>query len=186
MTGQIATGYLVGNGAAIDVELGWYPDFVWVVNLTDGDLITTAYLGKLAVPFSSGGTATIAAGNILIGATSGSKATVINVLISSGSFAGGDAAGFFVVADQSGTFASENVYVQDNDTGSVDDATITAAVAPSVAIAAAAASATTTSALSRYVGDTTTSKGFTIGSAVAEEAKLLFYVAARGDQYASA
>jgi hypothetical protein len=183
MTGQIATGYLVGNGAAINVSLGWYPDCVILVNLTDGDLVTQAHLGKMSVPFSSGGTNTITAGNIVVGATSGSRATVKNVLIYSGTFAGGDAAGFLIVEDQSGTFASENVYILGNAAGSTNDATITAAVTINIATAAAVAAATTTSAMSRYAGTSALAKGFTIGSTLAEEAKLLWYIATRGDEY---
>jgi hypothetical protein len=183
MTGQIATGYLVGNGAAINVSLGWYPDHVRLVNLTDGNITTEAHLGKLSVPFSSGGTNTLAAGQIIVGATSGSRATLKNVLIYSGTFAGGDAAGFLIIDGQSGTFASENVYILDNAAGSINDATITAAVGINITTAAAVAAATGTSAMSRYVGTASAPIGFTIGSSIATEAKLLWYIATRGDEY---
>jgi hypothetical protein len=183
MTGQIATGYLVGNGAAINVSLGWYPDHVRLVNLTDGDITTEAHLGKLSVPFSSGGTNTLTVGNIIVGATSGSRATLKNVLVYSGTWAAGDAAGFLIVDDQSGTFASENVYILDNAAGSTNDATITAAVAINITTAAAVAAATGNSAMSRYAGTSALPKGFTIGSTLAEEAKLLWYIATRGDEY---
>jgi hypothetical protein len=179
MKGDIKIGYTVGNGAAINIELGFIPDYAAVYNVTDGDLLTEAFLGPhQVVPFSSGGTATIAAGNEIIGATSAARARVVEVLTYSGTFAGGDAAGFFVVEMISGTFQSENVKLS----GGTDDATVTANVVHNVATAAAVAGATGNAALSRYVGSVGSGKrGFTIGSTVAEEAKLLRYIAIRGD-----
>lgn len=179
MKGDIKVGYTVGNGAAINISLGFYPDWVKVYNVTDGDLITEAFLGPYqVVPFSSGGTSTIAAGNTITGATSAATARVVEVLLYSGTFAGGDAAGFFVVEMLTGTFGSENVKLS----GGTDDATVTVNVTHSIATAAAVAGATGNAALTRYVGAAgSASKGFTIGSTVAEEAKLLRYVAVRGD-----
>jgi hypothetical protein len=181
MKSQIAVGMTVGNGAALTVSLGWVPDKVELYNVTDGDLITVAFL-KYAVPFSSGGTTEIAAGSVIKGATSGATALVRQVMLYSGSWAGGDAAGFFEVEMLSGTFGSENVYIDNDSTTGVNDATVTANVVHNVAIAAAAAGATGTSAISRFEGSATASPGFTIGSAIAVEAKLLRYAAVRGDQ----
>lgn len=180
MKGIIKSGITVGNGAALNIELGWIPDMVQLYNCTDGDLITTAFLAWV-VPFSSGGTTEIAAGNTITGATSGATAVVKEVLLYSGSWAGGDAAGFFVLLEGtlSGTFGSENVYVGSG----TNDATVTANVVHNVAVAAAATGATGTSAISRYEGVAgSNAKGFTIGSVIAEEAKLLRYVAVRGDE----
>lgn len=39
MKGQIKTGTYTGTGAAINVELGFSPDFVMLWNVTDGDLM---------------------------------------------------------------------------------------------------------------------------------------------------
>ena len=181
-TGMIASGYTVGNAAAINVSLGWYPDMVYLVNLTDADKITTAYLGRQSVPFSSGGTTEVTAGARIKGATSGATAIVEAVLLYSGTWAGGDAAGFFVVRDVTGTFASEAAYIDSDDTAGADDATITANVTFTVSVDTEVAVETTTSAITRYVGSTTAGIGFTIGSVVAEEAKLLFWIAFRADQ----
>ena len=59
--------------------------------------------------FTSGGTYQVVAGDILVGATSAARARVIFVTLSSGSWAGGDAAGTLYLVDQSGTFQSENL-----------------------------------------------------------------------------
>ena len=178
MMGDIKIGYTVGNGAAINIPLGFIPDYVAVYNATNSDLITEAFLGPhQVVPFSGGGTNTLAAGNEIIGATSGARGRIQEVLLYSGSWAGGDAAGFFVIEVTSGTFSSENVKL----VGNTDDATVTANVVHGFATALAVAAATGNAALSRYVGVAgSTAKGFTIGSTVAEEAKLLRYVAIRG------
>lgn len=182
---QIATGYQVGNGAAINVELGWIPDTVEIWNLTDGDRADKAFLGggKKIMPFSGGGTSEIEVGDTITGATSGATAKVVEILLYSGSWSGGDAAGFFVVRDLDGTFGSENVKLP----GGTDDATVTAAVNHSFSIidsgsgATDIAATTGNGAIAAYEGTSAGYKqGFTIGSTIAEEAKLLYYVAMRG------
>ncbi|MBM3536895.1 MAG: hypothetical protein FJX55_03570 [Alphaproteobacteria bacterium] len=181
---QIKFGGLVGNGAAVNVSIGFIPDYVRVVNLTDADKDTEAFLGKLgwSIPFSSGGTITIAAGDTITGATSGATAKIGQVEISSGTFAGGNAAGFFLVdySDITGTFTSENVYVSSDTTSGVDDATVTANVTITFSTDTEVAAETSNAMITAYVGSTTYSPGFTIGSTVAEEAKRLHWVAMRG------
>ena len=178
------TGYVVGNAAAIDVELGWIPDRVEVYNHTDGDLLTVAFLDTWIVPFSGGGTNELAAGDKITGVTNtGVTAIIEEVLLYSGSWAGGDAAGFFVVKrdNQDGTFGSENVIGEAS--GATDDATVTVNVIQCYASAAAVAAKTGNDALAAYVGTLgDKSKGFTIGSSVAEEAKLLVWSAWRNDR----
>lgn len=185
MKGQIKSGYLVGNGAAQNIELGWVPDIVVITNVTDGDVITIGHIGPdQVVPFTSGGTITIAAGDVITGATTGAMATIREVLMYSGTFAAGDAAGFLVVEMIGAVaFGSENVYVSSDTTAGINDATVTVNVTHSVSIDTEVATVTTTSAILPYFGaGGTNARGFTVGSVVAEEAKLLRYVAIRGDQ----
>ncbi len=182
--GSPVIGMTVGNGAALNIELGFVPEMVQLYNCTDGDLITTAFL-TWVVPFSGGGTKEITAGDAIKGATSNARAVVKQVMLYSGTFAGGDAAGFIELVEGSlvGTFGSENIYVTSDAIAGIDDATVTANVVHNVAVALAAASATGTSAISRYEGVAgSNSAGFTIGSVIAEEAKLLRYVAFRSDE----
>lgn len=178
MKGNPQIGEIVGRGVAINVELGWVPHYVELYNGTDGDLITAAFLRE-CMAFTSGGTAEILPGDKVIGVTSRAEAYVESVLLASGSFGGGDAAGFLVLADdkRKGTFGSENVSIGAN----ADAATVTANFVTNVATAAAAASASGTSAMSRYEGTGTSPKGFTIGSVIAEAGKLLRYIAYRND-----
>jgi len=178
------SGETVGNGAAINVELGWIPDRVEVYNATDGDIVTVGFPNRMVIPFSGGGTNEIAAGDTITGATSGATAIIEEVLLYSGSWAGGDAAGFFIAERQdiSGTFGSENVVGEA--AGATDDATITVQVTHGYNIDTEVAAANPgATGLSAYVGVAgSNAKGFTIGATVAEEAKLLRWSAWRNDR----
>jgi len=70
-----------------------------------------AIWGCRSIAFTSGGTTEISIGDTITGATGGATAYVDFVVLSSGSWAGGDAAGTFYVRNQSGTFESENLNV---------------------------------------------------------------------------
>jgi hypothetical protein len=61
--------------------------------------------------FTSGGTTEIADGDTITGATSGATAVVARVVLESGSWAAGTAAGRFIFASQTGTFQAENIDV---------------------------------------------------------------------------
>lgn len=61
--------------------------------------------------FTSGGTTEVSVGDTITGATSEATAVVVSVSLSSGSWAGGDAAGNFTIENKSGTFQSENLNV---------------------------------------------------------------------------
>jgi hypothetical protein len=182
--GHVKFGTVVGLGATLNVPLGFVPRLVELYNMTDGDIITSAFL-QWVIPFSSGGTNTISAGDKIKGATSGATAVVEEVLIASGTFAAGTAAGFFTVQEGTlvGTFQSENVYDLTTQAASgIDDATVTVNVVHNIAVTTAAAGATTTSAISRLEGTAGSSgSGFTIGSVIAEAAKCLRWVAYQGD-----
>ncbi len=179
-------GAFVGRGATLNIELGFIPDSVELFNATDGDLWQKAYLGWI-VPFTSGGVKSLLPGSIIKGVTSKAQAIVQEVLLASGSFAGGDAAGFLVLQEGSlvGTFGSENVVIQNDAGGAIgtDDANVTVNVVHNCAIGAAAASATGTSAMSRYEGVAAqNARGFTVGSVLAENGKVHRYVAYRNDE----
>jgi hypothetical protein len=174
-------GEQVGNGAAIDVELGWIPDRVEVYNATDGTVVNVAYPNRLVIPFSGGGTNELAAGETITGATSGATAVIKEVLLYSGSWAGGDAAGFFIVErdDISGTFGSENVTGET--AGATDDATVTVQEEHGFDVDTEVAA--DDSAIVAYVGASgSNAKGFTIAAAIATEAKLLRWAAWRNDR----
>ena len=71
---------------------------------------TQVALGK-QLAFTSGGTTEIEEGQTITGATGGATAVLTRVALQSGSWAGGDAAGFFIFASQTRTLQSENINV---------------------------------------------------------------------------
>lgn len=71
----------------------------------------TALDVALELPFTSGGATEIVAGNTVTGATSGSTGAVIRVVTTSGSWAGGTAAGYIYVNAETGAFIGENLDV---------------------------------------------------------------------------
>lgn len=71
---------------------------------------TSVALGR-ELSFTSGGTTEITAGQTITGATSGATAVLTRVVLETGTWAGGDAAGRFIFASQTGTFQAENINV---------------------------------------------------------------------------
>tara|TARA_Y100000310_G_scaffold51684_1_gene47606 strand:+ start:15346 stop:17514 length:2169 start_codon:yes stop_codon:yes gene_type:complete len=71
---------------------------------------TLQTLGR-RLEFTSGGTTEISEGDVITGATSGATATTTRVALHSGSWAAGDAAGYFIFDSQSGTFEAEDIDV---------------------------------------------------------------------------
>ena len=74
---------------------------------------TAVALGR-EVAFTSGGTYVIAEGNTITGATSAATAVITRVVLSSGSWAAGTAAGYLVFATDTGAFQAENLNVGAN------------------------------------------------------------------------
>lgn len=67
-------------------------------------------LGR-SVAFTSGGTYQVLVGDTITGASSSAAAVITRVILASGTWAGGDAAGTLIFASQTGTFSSENLNV---------------------------------------------------------------------------
>lgn len=63
------------------------------------------------VAYTSGGTTEIVAGDVVVGATSSAVAIVVRKTTTSGTWAGGDAAGVLTLKCQVGTFQAENLNV---------------------------------------------------------------------------
>lgn len=175
----IKSGVAVGNGAAINIPLGWIPNVVEVYNATDGTVTNRSWLKDQVIPFSSGGVTEIVVGDTIIGQTSHARGVVKQVTLYSGTWAGGDAAGFFVVdwEQLTGTFQGENVAVSDRVAGATNDATVTANV--SQGYDSDTELAADNAAIVPYNGSSTEAKGFTIAAAIATEAKALRWVAMR-------
>jgi hypothetical protein len=155
MKGNPVTGITIGNGAALNFSIGFIPAKVEVWNVTDGDIVTYGFCDPYTMTFTSGGTTQITKGMAIKGATSLATARVTGVMLSSGTWAGGDAAGILVLESIVGTFTTESVYITSDQTTGADDASGVLPVTHSMKIDTAAATVTTTSAITPYVGDTT-------------------------------
>lgn len=70
--------------------------------------------GNRTVAYTSGGTYEILPGDTITGATSSSTARVVSLTLTSGTWAGGDAAGTLTVDDRNGALQSENLNVGGN------------------------------------------------------------------------
>lgn len=91
------------------------------VNMTDfndyAEMYKSSVAGWTLVPlgfelsFTSGGVTEIAEGNTITGATSGATAVVTRVMLESGTWAAGTAAGKIIFASKTGTFQAENLDV---------------------------------------------------------------------------
>lgn len=84
-----------------------------------GDIIINILGPRFKFTFNTG-TNEIKAGDTITGKTSNATAVVVSVTVESGSWAGGDAAGYIIVRDMRGTFSLEIVKVS-----GVDSATLT-------------------------------------------------------------
>ena len=117
-----------GSGSILG--LAWLNDVLYAFRNNAGGTATDIYksttsgwtqvaLGR-ELSFTSGGTTEIAEGDTIEGLTSGATADVDRVVLLSGTWAAGDAAGKFILSNQTGTFQAENIEVS----GSGDLATI--------------------------------------------------------------
>ena len=75
------------------------------------DQLISTTLSAETVAFTSGGTAKIVRGNEINGASTGEQADVVAVVVTSGTWAGGTAAGFLFVKNATGAFGAENLNI---------------------------------------------------------------------------
>lgn len=74
-----------------------------------GEQPVTGAAVMATMAFTSGGTTAPVVGETVTGATSGATATIVDWYVTSGTWAGGDAAGTLILKQVSGTFGSENL-----------------------------------------------------------------------------
>ncbi len=179
-------GYVHGTGNALNIELGWIPDYVEVTVLGGTVRLYKAWLGKVIV-FTSGGTTEVKAGEWIKGITSGAKAKIREVILDSGTWAGGDAAGWLIcnAEEITGTIQSENAQRYASEPGSAaaadNDIAVVVDVELGVDIDTEIALVTGNAGILSYVGDESNNyaKGFTIGSTISANGEILGYVAVR-------
>lgn len=108
----VACGLHVATGGPDNVEVGFIPDVVKLYSISASPAVMNIWIRLKVCAFTSGGTIEIVPGDVIQGATSTLvRAEVRRVAVTSGSWAGGDAAGYLFWQDwnQNGVFGSENV-----------------------------------------------------------------------------
>jgi hypothetical protein len=186
----VKVGFIHGTSAALNIEIGFVPDWVRIYNATDGENIFEGWLPKLIV-FTSLSTA-LRGGMWLKGITSGAVIRVRDVIIDSGTVAAGNAAGWLIVnqEDINGTITSaENCQIYEQEpvrtTAATNHITFTAAdvtFGMETITSAGPISATSDALIEPYVGtEGVLRKGFTIGTQISEDGDLLSYVAIAND-----
>lgn len=113
---------VTGSGSILGVWV--LSDIVYAVRNNAGGTAAAIYKSSGAgwtlvalgreLSFTSGGTYEIEEGDTITGATSSATAEITRVILESGTWAGGDAAGRLIFASQTGTFQSENLDVGGN------------------------------------------------------------------------
>ena len=179
-------GYIHGTGNALNIELGWIPDYVEVLTMSGTIRLYKAWLGKVIV-FTSGGTTELKAGEWIKTITNGAKAQIREVILDSGTWAGGDAAGWLIcnAEDITGTIGSENAQRYASEPGTAvaatDDISVVLDVEYGVDIDTEIAVVTGDAGMLSYTGDESNgyAKGFTIGSTISVNGVLLGYCATK-------
>lgn len=130
MKGQIASGVFKGAGAAINVSVGFVPSLVILNNSRGAAETLTLWNGYPVLGFDSG-SAEILRNDLLVDASAGGSFTVVSVTLLTGSWAGGDAAGFMEIKAETGTITNNNTLnrrATEGRAGATDVATIDGAV----------------------------------------------------------
>lgn len=113
MVFEAGTGDRVATRDAVETDDSSNARIIERIDLSSGKGLTPLGFPKRGnvrtLAYTSGGTHEVLVGDILTGASSGATARVISLTLTSGTWAGGDAAGTLSLCDQSGTFVSENL-----------------------------------------------------------------------------
>lgn len=104
---QMKQGAFTGAGAAVNIVCGFIPGFVVLTNPRGSTETVTIWDGFSTLGFDSG-SEEILPGDVLQDASASGTFEVVSVTLESGSWAGGDAAGFMEIIGESGTITNNN------------------------------------------------------------------------------
>lgn len=177
--GQFATGAILGAGAAVNVSCGFIPAHVVVSNPRGAAETLIHWFGPALLRFDSGSEA-ILPGDVLVDATAGGKFTVLESVLLTGTFEGGDAAGYLRIMEESGTITNNNnlnrLAAQDRGASS-NVATIDGSVIYTHTDTDSEVGTPAANFVFPYVGTTALAKGFTLSSGVMVSAENIFWTA---------
>ena len=186
---NFAKKYVVGTGAAVNVALGFIPDWVRIANITDDDIIHEGPLERVLAFDGGGGADGELRGGQRIQGSSADKPTALirDVVVHTGTWAAGNAEGFIILDldEKPGTFENNEDLAVSTQVGnrlinehtfSGNYATLSADGPSSVAfeIGGTTAKGAATDTIAAYYGtEGSASKGITFGSTISENNKLL-------------
>lgn len=170
--------FIVGTGAAINLEIGFIPDAVRVTNLSDRNEIVIGVTNTVLA--FDGGREELKEGDLIIGSGSKARGLVKKVLVATGAWSSDNATGFIVLEheERHGEFADNDNLQVASQKGNYSEpapavsATVSAVVNGSqvptdVAVAAAVGVAGANKTVAPYDGTSAgKGKGVTLGSAV--------------------
>jgi hypothetical protein len=196
----IHNGVHIATAGPDNIEVGFIPDVVRLTKINGTVPAQNLWIRLKVCAFTSGGTVEVKAGDTIQGATAKLvRAEVRRVVVTSGTWAGGDAAGYFLWQDwnQNGSFGSENVDLLASGStvdggGGVATANVATVTAQSeLGNYALSGAATATESSFAYVtpangiqpysgSDGATSEGFTITATLGTAGDMWFWEAFRG------
>ncbi len=177
---QVKTGHFRGTGSIVNVEVGFIPDLLFINNFNSGTYLHWSWPRQRIIAFT-GQSEAVAAGDKIIGATSGASATILEYHLDTGSLASGNGAGWLVLdaLSETRTFAAEPGYVENSST--LDDLTLAASSLDGAVMSGGDPVASDTQ-VTAYKGSITAAQGFTVAAAISTNAKLFTYTAIRNHQ----
>lgn len=104
---QMKSGVIKGAGAAVNIDCGFIPNLVMLNNARGSAETLTVWDGYSVLGFDSG-SEEILAGDMLQDASASGTFEVVSVTLLTGSWAGGDAAGFMEIVGDTGTITNNN------------------------------------------------------------------------------
>lgn len=184
MQGMMTKGVVLATGAEQNVSVGFEPDLV-ILNRARGATETVVlYSGPPCVRFDSG-SEEIKAGDLLASSAGGSL-EVVSVTLVSGTWAGGDAAGWMQIKHVAGTVADNNTL---NIAGSIrgdreamtNAATVNGAVRYSDVDIDTEVGTPAAVFVKPYAGGNDTPAGFTVAAGALVDGEFVWWTALRCD-----
>tara|TARA_B100002003_G_scaffold184400_2_gene172746 strand:+ start:2355 stop:2912 length:558 start_codon:yes stop_codon:yes gene_type:complete len=177
--GHFASGVILGAGAAVNVSCGFIPDLV-ILNNANGATETVTIGGGFAVVKFDSGSTEIVVGDKLVDESAAGTFYVKSVTVTSGTWAGGDAAGWMEIYFVSGTVTNNNtlgIVKREGRAAVTNAATVDGSILyPNVDIDTEVGAAS--AFVLPYAGvAATTPRGFTIGASAAVSGEFVWWAA---------
>ncbi len=184
MKGHMKSGVFLGAGAAVTIETGFIPTMVVLSNPRGATEAVSLWTNLPVLAFDSGSDE-ILKGDVVTDATAGGSFTVASITVTSGTWAGGDAAGYMELLGETGTITNNNelnVLAGENRGALTGAATIDGSVIYFDVDIDSEVGTPASRFVVAYQGTTTASAGFTISAGAAVSSEWISWVAFGADE----